>query len=164
MSTLQMGEYVTNWKQFAGLGPRKLPDGSYLLVKPCPGDVPIPMVYTANDTGSFVKALVQSPPGTNLLGYGSLIGWSEYMRLWTSVLKVSGRFEQIPIETYMDKAPVNLAKEIQEAYAYQAEFGWDGGDPSIVHPKDLLVDVPTTSVEEYIRGEDWSSVLEAQST
>ena len=59
------------------------------------------------------------------------------MRLWTSILKVPGRFQQIPIEQYMDKAPTAFAKEVREAYAYQAEFGWDGGDPSIVHPKDV---------------------------
>ena len=32
-----------------------------------------------------------------------------------------------------------LAQEISEGHAYQAEFGWDGGDPSVVHPKDVSV-------------------------
>lgn len=154
MSTLQIGEYATNWKTLPSLGPQKVgerssicsgactdslqqPDGSYLLVKPCRGDAPIPMVVTAKDTGSFVRGLIQSPPGTNLLGYGSLIGWTEYMRLWSSILQVSGKFQQVPADKYVEKLPAALAKELQEAYAYQAEFGWDGGDPSVVHPKDV---------------------------
>ena len=56
-------------------------DGSFLLTKPHSGKVKIPMVVTNADTGAFVRALVESPPGTNLLGYGSLMGWSEYTKV-----------------------------------------------------------------------------------
>ncbi|MCJ1250688.1 hypothetical protein MMC30_007916 [Trapelia coarctata] len=159
MSTLQVGEYATNWKKMPILGPQKQPDGSFLLVKPCDGDAPVPFVVTEKDTGSFVQALIQSPPGVNLLGYGSLIGWAEYMRLWTSILKVPGSFRQVPVEEYLEKSPSLLARELHEGYSYQAEFGWDGGDPNVVHPNDLDIAIPTTSIEEYIKGEDWSSIF-----
>ena len=106
-------------------------------MKPCVGDAPVPLVVTERDTGSFIQALVQSPPGINLLGYGSLIGWAEYMRLWTSILRVPGSFQQVSMEEYLKDSPPLLARELHDAYAYQGEFGWDGGDPSVVHPKDV---------------------------
>ena len=93
------------------------------------------MVVTDRDTGAFVKGLVESPPGINLLGYGSLLGWEEYMQIWSSMLGVKAMFEQIPESDYLTELPSNLAREIGEGHAYQAEFGWDGGDPSVVHPK-----------------------------
>jgi len=62
------------------------------------------------------------------------------MRLWTSILKVPGSFRQVSVEEYLEKCPPLLARELYEAYSYGAEFGWDGGDPSVVHPKDVSCD------------------------
>jgi len=52
-------------------------------------------------------------------------------------LKVPGSFPKISVEKYLEKSPPMLARELQKAYAYQAEFSWDGGDPSVVHPQDV---------------------------
>ena len=112
-------------------------DGSFLLTKPHSGEAKIPMVVTNADTGAFVRALVESPPGINLLGYGSLLGWSEYTELWASILGVKASFKEVPREQYLSNMLPELAQEIGEGYAYHAEFGWDGGDPSVVHPKDV---------------------------
>jgi hypothetical protein len=111
------------------------------LSKPTRGDAPIPMVVANRDTGVFVKALVNAPAGTQLLGYGSLIGWEEYIRVWGQVLNVKVSFKQVPADGYVTNMPEALAQEISEGYAYQGEFGWDGGDPSIKHPRDVRPDI-----------------------
>jgi len=99
------------------------------------------MVVTQKDTGSFVWALVHSPPGTHLLGYGSLIGWEEYTQIWGRILNVRAEFKQISPEEYLNDLkgalPDDLAREISEGHQYHGEFGWDGGDPNIKHPKDV---------------------------
>ena len=113
------------------------PDGTFILHKPVDGNAPIPMVVANKDTGAFVHALVQVPPGTHLLGYGSLMGWAEYMRIWCSKPGVQGAFEQTTPSEYLRDIPDYLAKEISDGHAYHAEFGWDGGDPVVVHPRDV---------------------------
>lgn len=55
--------------------------GSYTLSLPGSGDAPIPMVETHKDTGSFVNALVHSPPGVHLLGVSQMMSWNEYAAL-----------------------------------------------------------------------------------
>ena len=35
------------------------------------------------------------------------------------------------------KLPEEIRLDIEEGTAYLAEFGFDGGDPAVVHPKDV---------------------------
>lgn len=138
----------------------------------------MPMIDTRRDTGYFVRALVQSPPGKNVLAYGSLISWKDYMTLWAQILEVpGGHYRQVPVELFDSRVPGGLGREVGEGGAYQGEFGYDGGDPSIIHPKDvsgslhlildlgadealqLGIDHLTRSMEDYIKSEDWSSVI-----
>ncbi|KAF2190163.1 NAD(P)-binding protein [Zopfia rhizophila CBS 207.26] len=157
MSCLQIGEYVTNWKKTVSLGQKKLPDGSFIIRKPHSGKAPIPMIWVERDTGKFVKALVDAEPGKTMLGFGSLIGWEEYIHTWAKIMGVEGKFEEISPEDYLTDLPSNLAREIREGHLFHGEFGWDGGDPEVIHPKDLGVE--GTSVEEYIRSENWTPLL-----
>ena len=138
-SYLQVGEYMTNWNKHISLGQKKLPDDSFVLRKPHSGDAKIPMVWVERDTGKFVKALVEAPPGKTMLGYGSFIGWREYMETWGKILGVKTHFEQIPPDEYLADWPENLAKEVREGHLFHAEFGWDGGDPEVLHPKDVSI-------------------------
>lgn len=86
-----------------------------------------------------MKALVESPPGISLLGYGSMMGWEEFAEVWGRLLGVKAIFKQIPEHEYLVGVPEDVAREVREGHLYQAEFGWDGGDPSIVHPKDVSI-------------------------
>ncbi|KAF2705914.1 NAD(P)-binding protein [Pleomassaria siparia CBS 279.74] len=160
-SYLQIGEYVTNWNNNqVSLGQKKLPDGSFVLRKPHSGDARIPMIWVERDTGTFVKALVEAEPGKTLLGYGSLIGWREYMETWGRIVGVEAKFEQIKPEEYLKEWPENLAREVREGHLFHGEFGWHGGDPEVLHPNHF--GIGGTSVEEYIRQADWTPMLEGR--
>lgn len=138
------------------------PDGSFKISMPGNGDAPIPMVATEKDTGSFVHALIRSPPGLHLLGYGQLMSWREYAAVWSRVTGAGPvTYEEITVADMEKIMPSALAKELGEMCLYMAEFGYDGSDPSIVHPADLGVECPTTSMEEYIKQEDWSDLIKA---
>ena len=98
----------------------------------------MPHVEPRKDCGYFVRALIQSSPGKNLLGYGSMASWKEFLKIWCDTIGVPyGGYDEVPIEVIEKMMPGGLGKEIGEMFAYAAEFGYDGSDPSIIHPKDV---------------------------
>ena len=102
----------------------------------------MPMIDTRRDTGHFVRALDQVPPGKNVLAYGSMISWKDYMTLWAKILRLPGGcYKQVTIDTIDWIAPGGLGREVAEGWAFRGEFGYDGGDPSIVHGKDVSTEV-----------------------
>lgn len=108
--------------------------------------------------GHFVKALVALPPGKNLMGAGSYLTWNEWLAMWSRHNNVTATFErQDPkeLEQYMGTA----GRELADMWQYIDEFGYDGADPSVVYPWDLGVDVKYTTMEEYIKRQDWSEAL-----
>ena len=54
------------------MAPQKLDDGSYVMRRPTAADVQWPFVVTEQDTGEFVKALVELPVGTILSGFSEV--------------------------------------------------------------------------------------------
>ncbi|KAF4631244.1 hypothetical protein G7Y89_g6884 [Cudoniella acicularis] len=159
MSTVQIGHYVSNWKAFPTMAPRKQADGSFLTLRPVTPDAVIPFVVTQKDTGAFVKALVDLPPGKDLHGVSQFMTWPEWMELWGEILGVKAGFRQVEVDEFFSGVPEPLKRELADAYDYMEEFGYTGGDPDVIAPDQLEVKIPLTSMEEYIRSEDWSSVL-----
>ena len=98
------------------------------------------MIDTKKDTGHFVRALIQLPPGKNLLAYGSMISWKDYTTLWAKILELpGGYYKQLTIDDFDKMVPGGLGREIGEGWMAQGELGYDGGDPSVVHPKDVSI-------------------------
>ncbi|OHW99276.1 NADB-Rossmann family domain-containing protein [Colletotrichum incanum] len=160
-SYLQMSLYMTNWKDLGPLQvgkPVKQDDGTFILRLPGNPNVPIAQV-DARRFGEFVKALLEVPAGQNLLGVASTLSWNEYVALWGKIQGVTCRFERVDRKVLQDALPGGIGEEFAETYEYIAEFGCEGGDPTVIHPKDLGVDIPVYTIEEYIKDEDWSSVL-----
>ncbi|PVH77871.1 NAD(P)-binding protein [Cadophora sp. DSE1049] len=159
-SLLQMGLFITNWKWGQAAVPwEKRPDGSLLLAVPGSGDVPIPLIVPS-DAGKFVKALSQVSPGKNLLAFGDLITWSEYVALWSKTTGFPATFEKSTVAALDKLAPGGYGEEIGEMYAYMQEFGyWGKDDPSVIFPIDLGVEVDATRIEDYIKNEDWSELV-----
>lgn len=140
MSTVLIGHYVTNWKVFDVMAPRKKPDGSWVTQKPEGAESKIPFVCTERDTGAFVKALILDlPPGKQLLGVSEAMTWPEWMRIWGEHQGVKAGFEQVSMEAFLSDVPDVLKKELAESYQFNAEFGWDGGDPDVLKIEDVSI-------------------------
>lgn len=92
----------------------------------------MPFVVAHEDTGAFVKALVDLPPGKNLLGVSEHMTWPEWTKLWGEVLGVKATFKQVSEDDYFRGAPDPLKKELAETFAYVEEFGYTGGDPEVL--------------------------------
>ncbi|KAK3064603.1 hypothetical protein LTS18_005736 [Coniosporium uncinatum] len=120
------------------------------------------MVDPRRDMGAFVKALVQAEPGKNLLGVASTMSWKEWAQLWGKINGVECRYEQMPDGALTAMMPGGLGREFEDMFRYMDYYGYAGNeDKTVVQPEDLGVEIKTTSMEEYIKAEDWSSVLNA---
>ena len=98
----------------------------------------MPHVLPRKDTGYFVRALIQSAPGKNLLGAGTMISWADFLKLWCDIQgKPYGGYDNVSVEDVDKAMPGGLGRELAEMFAYASEFGYDGSDPSIIHPKDV---------------------------
>ncbi|KAM0253874.1 hypothetical protein ACHAQJ_007105 [Trichoderma viride] len=157
-SLLTMGLFMTNWKWGQTSVPwEKLPDGTLLLKIPGSGDKPVPFVHT-DDTGNFVNALIDLPAKTNLLAFGDMLPWVDYVKLWTSITGIPAKFEKTTIEEHSKLLPLDLSAEIAEMYGFMQDFGYGGGDPNIVYSRDVKPEIPCTRLADYIKSEDWSRV------
>lgn len=132
MSMVQVGHYVTNWKQFPPLTPQKQPDGSFVIKRTFSPDFKMPFVVTREDTGEFVKALVLDlPAGTHLLGASEIMTLPEWTKIWAETLGVKAVFEHVSPAVFFQGVPDEVEKEFTETFTYTDEFGYTGGDPAV---------------------------------
>lgn len=154
MSVVQLAAYMTNFGTFGQptkviiakvergclLIDAQLPDGSWQLSFVGKGDTLVPQVYTQRDTGNFVKALLQVPPGKNLLGAGAHHSWKETMKIWCDCQKVPyGGYKEANTDDFVKTFPMgpDIGLEFAEMLLLMDDPGYDGGDPSVILPKDV---------------------------
>ncbi|ETN45049.1 uncharacterized protein HMPREF1541_09925 [Cyphellophora europaea CBS 101466] len=159
MSSVHIGHYVTNWYIFPPARPQKQADGSFVIERTFSPDLRIPFIYTHKDTGPFVKALVDLPAGTNLLAFGEELTMPEFAKIWGDVLGVKASYRRVSEEQHFQGVPKDLGDELSDTFRYVEEFGYTGRHSNIVTAEQLGVKFPLTSMADYIKGEDWSSVL-----
>jgi hypothetical protein len=109
--------------------------------------------------GNFTKALVELPAGQHLVGCGSYMTFKEWCEIFSRVNNVPCRFERMSVESYEEARGPVFGLELGDMFRYFDMFGYTGGDPDVVFPWDLSVNVTYTTMEEYMKNEDWSSVL-----
>jgi hypothetical protein len=95
------------------------------------GNQPVPFTV-AQDAGVFVQALLHLPPQTKLLGFGDRIPWSGYVELWSRITGIPAVLENVTVAEQGKAAPGGFGEEIAEMYSYMNDFGYHGGDPSVV--------------------------------
>lgn len=96
-------------------------------------DVKLPFIAQEEDTGPYVKALIQESTGKNLVAYRA---WASLREVAEKVSKITGTkivFDAKPFEASASLPP-DLVEEFNENMAYCTEFGYAGTDPTVVHP------------------------------
>ena len=85
----------------------------------------------------------------------------EYAALWGKVNNVEASYQQFSHEDAVASGlPEWLATELLVAGGYTSKYGASGGDPEVKSPEECGVDLSKlSSVEDWMRAEDWSSVL-----
>lgn len=154
-SIIQVGMYLSNFLVFPWLRPFKSDDGSYVFKSVRPSKNPTPWVAADHESGAITRALVQLPAGKNVIAYRELLTWDEFVQLWGRTLGVQAKVEYGPLV-----APEDIKQELEETWQYAEEFGyWAYEDKSVIHPKDLDAKLELGTVEDWIKAQDWSSVL-----
>ncbi|KAK1069123.1 hypothetical protein LTR74_005165 [Friedmanniomyces endolithicus] len=160
MSMVQMGQYVRNWQTLPAMHPHKQADGSFVVKRTYSRDREIPFIVTHKDTGAFVKALVVDlPAGKHLLAVSESMTWPAWTKLWADIVGVQARFERMSEAEFWAGLPKAFTDVLAPDFAFVDEFGYTGGDPEVMTAVMLGVKIPVTSMEAYMRSEDWSSVL-----
>jgi hypothetical protein len=121
------------------MAPQKQIDGSFLFIRPASPVAKWPLVVALEDTGSFVKILVDSPPGTHVLGASQIVTWPEYVALWVKTLGVNATFKQVSTAEFFENVPEPIKTELKESFDFIEEFGYTGGDPDLVTPWQVSV-------------------------
>ncbi|KAI0063072.1 NAD(P)-binding protein [Artomyces pyxidatus] len=161
-AVLQLGLFASNWRGPTPIRPTKQPDGSYEIAAPGSGDALYPLVDPERDTAVFVRALAALRPGRlqTYLGFGEMMSLNTWAALWGRIRGVRAYYKELTVAEYDERITLvpGLGRELGEMYAYSAEFGYDGGEEGVIPMTELELERPVTSMEEYIRNEDWSGL------
>lgn len=107
----------------------------------------------------FFNVLFALTAGTNLDGAGSLISCGEWCDIWGRVNGVKCTFERQDRRAIEDVAG-SVGREIADMYQFFKMYGYCGVDEAkVVYSWDLQVKVRYTTMEEYMRALDWTTIL-----
>ncbi|KAK4446013.1 hypothetical protein QBC34DRAFT_305806 [Podospora aff. communis PSN243] len=163
MSCVQTGYFMTSWRILEGSYFNKQPDGSFQMRFPVRKDRVVPHVDIVSDMGNFVYAVAQMPPGKAYMAAGSIVGFGEYIRLFGEHNKVPVSYKQVTFDEMVEDTvgDVDTGIEVANMYVYADEPGYDGG-MDLLTAEDLRkagIECPMTTLEEWIKKQDWSAVL-----
>ncbi|KAM7185740.1 hypothetical protein V8F20_011677 [Naviculisporaceae sp. PSN 640] len=166
MSCIHTGYFFTSYRILPKAYFTKESDGSYTMQFPTNPSKPIPQLDVNTDTGPFVYAVSQMPPGKAYMAAGSFLPWGEYIKLWGEILGVKTHYKEIDFNGMVATCPEDpdTGIEVAHMYMYASDPGYDGG-MELLTAEDLRkagIECPMTSAEEFIRKHDWSAVLGAK--
>lgn len=80
------------------------------------------------DTGNFVYAVYQMPPGKHYMAMGSYCSWRKFMKVWGELTGVPTSYKQVTIDEMAAEAPDrDLGIEVAHMFSYSTDPGYDGG-------------------------------------
>lgn len=148
---------------------------------PTKADAKVPHLDVNADTGIFVYAVSKLSPGKSYMAEGTTCSWTEFMRIWSEVTGQKTKYQEVTIEQFALASPDReFGWEAGDMFAYSSDPGYDGGDETLWKSEDIRkvsspdfqiyggmlisreagVECPMTSLEEYMRKQDWTSVLQ----
>ncbi|RFU30251.1 hypothetical protein B7463_g6106, partial [Scytalidium lignicola] len=161
-SLLQVGWYLPNLTGNPLLQPKKNASGFAQFIMNLKKDLYLPIIAPEEDTGPFTKALVAEKPGKNLIAYRQWMTMKEFADLFTRVIGRPAEYVELPAGLSVIPIPEELKDELNDNWAYWNEFGYEGrDDPTVIHPKDLETPVKLDTVENWVKKQDWSKILDA---
>lgn len=91
-------------------------------------DKAVPHLDVNKDTGNFVYAVSQRPPGGQYMAEGTTCSWSEFVKVWSEVTGQKGVYKQVTGEQLAAAAPdPEFGREVADMFDYSSDPGYDGG-------------------------------------
>ncbi|KAF9890971.1 hypothetical protein FE257_005228 [Aspergillus nanangensis] len=167
MSCVQTGYFMSSYKLAPEAYLRKtiMNDGSvsFEMTFPTAPNAAVPHLEVNADLGGFVYGVSQMPAGKSYMASGTTCSWAEYMRIWEEVNSVPARYRQITLEELIAQTPdAEFGREIGDMFLYSTDPGYDGNE-RLLTAQDIRqagIDCPMTSLETWMKQEDWSPVLQ----
>jgi len=135
-SIIQIGFYLENFLASPVSFHKKDESGVVQFLGLLKGDALLPFIAATHDTGPLTRALVEVDGGKNLMAYRGLITYDDFISLWSRTVGIPAQRNASPGDPGL---PEFLVEEVKEAFGYMADFGYGGGDPTLVHPKDVSI-------------------------
>lgn len=163
MSLVQTGYFMSSHHYAPEAYFKKTDDGTFQMSFPTSPDALIPHLDVNADTGPFVYAVSQMPPGKTYIAEGARCTWPEFLKTWGEVNKVPVKYQEITVEQFAEAAPdKDFGREAGDMFAYSSDPGYDGGDASILKAADIEkagIKCPMTTIKAYFEKQDWSAYL-----
>lgn len=94
---------------------------------PCSPDKPIPHLDVNADTGNFVYAVHQMPPGKAYMA-AEYATWPEFAAAWTRVTGRPLAYREVGFDEMVAATPDHdCGVEVALMFAYSSDPGYDGG-------------------------------------
>lgn len=141
----------------------QMPDGSFTLAFTTHPDKLVPHLDVVADTGTFVYAVAQRPPGGHYMAAGTSCSWAAWLQTWLRATDQQGRYEQVTMQQMIDDAAdPEFGREIAGMFTYTSDPGYDGGI-KLITAQDMRkegIECPMTTWEDFCAREDWGTVLD----
>lgn len=165
-SFIHVGVYVDNWSRSSLEIAKDTESDGYYRIQVSDGREKLPFIWILRDTGPLVKKLVEDvQPGARLLGLSKMASYREYLSTWARVVgkELAGDqgIKQVSPEQFAGrmKGDKDHKEHMLETWAFAAEFGYDGGDPEMLYPKDVSSPaIPPRTYRNKTLVDSWTSL------
>ncbi|KAI9167850.1 hypothetical protein HJFPF1_03989 [Paramyrothecium foliicola] len=140
-SILEAGFFLSNYVGYPFMRPFKHGDGSVHFNSIIGADMKVPFIAPNEDTGPLVKALI------------------DLVQKVASVTGLETKVIMVPQDKFSESVPPVLRRSLLESFAFMEEFGYTGGDPSVIHPEMLENPAHLPSVANYLAKQPWAEIL-----
>jgi hypothetical protein len=99
------------------------------------------------------------PAGKTLSGAGDILSWKECLQIWCKTQGLTyGGYDETTIEDYVKMSGMgpDLGLEFAEMFAFMDSPGYNGGDPSVILPKDVCLLPASLDMDLSLRDFSWS--------
>ncbi|PTB36200.1 hypothetical protein M441DRAFT_449707 [Trichoderma asperellum CBS 433.97] len=166
-SLFQAGLFLNTYVESPNFIPHKVnndifqnEDGIAQFITTMAADFKLPWIAAEEDTGPFVKVLIQEKPGKNLIAYREWATLREMVQAFQEASETKSEVVVVPRSQPNEFLPPDLKLEIDEGFLYFEEFGYEArDDPTIIHPKDLEEPPKLETMEQYFRKRDFSQIF-----
>jgi hypothetical protein len=123
-------------------------------------DTKLPFIAHDQDSGPFVKSLVQSSPNKSVIGYRAWLTFRQLVEIFSNVTGHETEILKFPLGQFTWDCEPELRDELRETFAFINEVGLHGGDDAgYIHPFALETPPDVQSIEDWISSQNWEKLL-----
>ncbi|KAL6917484.1 hypothetical protein ACHAPO_000692 [Fusarium lateritium] len=154
------GYFLSNFLDHPMAQPTKGDNGRVQFSTNLDLDNKLPFIAHDQDSGPFVKSLVQNCPNKSVIGYRAWLTLRQFVDIFSNVTGYETEILKFPLGQFTWDCEPELRDELRETFAFVNEVGLHGGDDAgYSHPYALETSPDVQSIEAWITEQNWEKVL-----